>query len=220
MGHREVDRTGADALRPRLHAAVQRHARLRPSDDLDVAPRKRARHAEAERLADRLLAGEAPSVRLRRVLARVAVRALRLCEAALAEAGVSVERATDARDLDQVDADPHATSCSSSQPGRNAIEETMPSGRTPDASTVSGRNFPVRTKTVRIPCACAPRMSVSKSSPTIHASCGSVSSSSSAASKYAELGFPSTVAVVSAAYSSPATNTPASSSGPCFVCHQ
>src|SRR5262249_36668578 len=107
----------------------------------------------------------------------------------------------------------------SSQSGRCEIDETIPSGRTLPRSTVSGRNLPVRTRTVFIPCACAPAMSASMSSPTIHVMLASASSASSAASKYAVDGLPSTIASVSAAYSSPATNAPASSSGPFFVCH-
>src|SRR5204863_4141461 len=133
---------------------------------LYVAPRKRACHAEAERLADGLLAGEPAGVALCRVRSRVAVRLLRRREAAVAETGVALERAADTLDLDQVDADLHP--CSSSQSGSCAIEEMMPSGRTRDASTASGRNLPVRTRMVRIPCFCAPAMSDSMSSPTIH----------------------------------------------------
>ena len=63
-------------------------------------------------------------------------------------------------------------------------------------------------------------MSASRSSPTIHVSSGSASSAASAASKYAGLGLPSTVASTPAAYSRPATNTPESSRGPREVCHQ
>ena len=50
--------------------------RLRPADDLDLLPREGARNSEAERLADRLLAGEAARVALGRVRPRVAVRLL------------------------------------------------------------------------------------------------------------------------------------------------
>ena len=57
-------------------------------------------------------------------------------------------------------------------------------------------------------------MSASTSSPTIHVSSGSASTASSAARKYVGLGLPSTVASTPAAYSSPATNAPESSSGP------
>src|SRR5437773_9765531 len=107
MGHREVDRARADALGPRLRAAGKPHRRLRPPGDLDVTPGKRAGHAEAEGLADRLLPREPRRVVLRRVRPRVAVRALGLREAALAKARVPLERAGDALDLDRVDADFH-----------------------------------------------------------------------------------------------------------------
>src|SRR5689334_6259240 len=107
MGHRELDLPRANPLGPRLRLAAQRHARLRPARDLDLAPGEA--DARAERLADRLLAGEARSVVLRRVRLRVAVGALGLGEAALAEAGVALQRAADARDLDQVDAHSHRT---------------------------------------------------------------------------------------------------------------
>src|SRR5262249_47563800 len=152
-----------------------------PAGDLDVAPRERTRDTEAERLADGFLAGKAAGVALRGIRPRVAVRTLRLREAALAEAGIPLERATHALDLDQVDADVHP--CSSSQSGSCAMDEMMPSGRTAVASTASGRNFPVRTRIVRIPCACPPAMSDSMSSPTIQVSSGSASSALSAASK-------------------------------------
>src|SRR5579862_122378 len=218
--HRQVDRLRADVLGPGGDAAREPHARLGPADDLDVLPRERARDAEAERLAHRLLAGEAPGVALRRIRTRVAVLLLGLGEAAVAKTRVPRERAADAFDLDEIGADARAHPCSSSQAGSCEIEETIPSGRTRDRSTASGRNFPVRTSTVRRLSAWAPAMSLSRSSPTIHASSGSVSSSSHAASKYDGLGLPSTIASTSAAYSRPATNAPESSSGPSFVCHQ
>src|SRR5215211_167006 len=110
MGHREVDRAGADALGPRAHAAGKGNSRLRTAGDLYVLPGERARDPEAERLADGLLAGKARRVVLRRVRPRLAVRALGLREASLAEARVALERATDAPDLDQVDADVHRAS--------------------------------------------------------------------------------------------------------------
>src|SRR5439155_23356712 len=135
------------------HAPVQADRRLGAADDLDVAPRERARDAEAERLADRLLAGEPARIALRRVRARFAVGPLGLGEAALAEGRVAVERPADAVNLDQVDADLHAAV--SSQSGRCAIEETIASGRTSPRSTSSGRNFPVRTSTVLRPKRCA-----------------------------------------------------------------
>ena len=67
----------------------------------------------------------------------------------------------DPLDLDQVDADPHDRACSS-QLGTCAIDETMPSGCRRERSTSSGRNFPVRTRIVRIPWLCAPKMSPSR----------------------------------------------------------
>jgi hypothetical protein len=80
------------------------HAGLRAAADLDLLPREV--DAGAERLSDRLLRREATRVVLRRVRLRVAVRPLGLGEAALLEAfAVAVERAADALDLDQVDAD-------------------------------------------------------------------------------------------------------------------
>src|SRR5262249_9780718 len=160
-------------------------AGLRPAADLDLAPGEV--DSLPDRLPDRLLRREAPGVVLRRVRLRVAVRALRLGEAALAEpVPVALERTPDARDLDEVDADPDRGQRSpASQSGRWAIEETMPSGRTLVRSSSSGRNLPVRTSTVRIPTDCAPAMSCSKSSPTIQVISGSESIASRAALKYA-----------------------------------
>src|SRR5215831_9575309 len=217
MRHREVDAARAPRLRPAGDTAAQRHRRLRPPGDLDVEPGEGARDAEAKRLADRLLAGEAAGVALRGIRPGIAVRLLRRSEAALAKARVALQRTADALDLDQIDADVHP--CSSSQSGSCAIDEMMPSGRMGVASTASGRNLPVRTRIVRIPCACAPAMSESMSSPTIHVMSASASSAFSAASKYAVDGLPRTVASTWVAYSRPATNAPASSAGPCFVCH-
>src|SRR4029079_11226150 len=177
----------------------------------------------AERLADRLLAREPRRVVLRRIRLRVAVRALGVGEAALAETRVALEGTRDPRDLDQVDADSHRPKlyvAVSIQPGSAAIEVMIPSGWTRATSTVSGRNLPVRTSTVFRPQACAPAMSASMSSPTIQVSSASESSASSAAWKYAGLGFPSTVASIWSAYSRPATKAPESSSGPRAVCHQ
>src|SRR4051794_30561103 len=218
MCHREVDPAGAARLRPLRDASAQRHGRLRPAGDLDVPPCKSAGDAEAERLTDGFLARKPARVALRGVRARLAVGLLGRREAAVAEPRVALERAPDAVDLDQVDADVHE--CSSSQSGSCAIDEMIPSGRMRDASTASGRNLPVRTRTDRIPCRCAPAMSDSMSSPTIQVIPASASSSLSAASKYAVDGLPSTVASTCVAYSRPATNAPASSAGPCFVCHQ
>src|ERR671930_997702 len=179
MRHREVDRAGARALRPRPRPAREAHAGLRPPGDLDLLPREA--DADPERLADRLLAGEAAGVALGRVGARIAVRLLRDREAAVAEAGVAFEGAPDPRDLDQVEPDPHPF-CSI-QAGSWATEDTIPSGMTLPRSTVSGRNLPVRTSTVRRPKRCAPAMSDSMSSPTIQVSAGSASSASTAAAK-------------------------------------
>src|SRR5579884_4322480 len=100
MGHREVDRGDADALRPGRDAPGEPHRRLRAPDDLDLLPGERPRDAEAERLADGLLACEPAGVALGRVRPRLAVRLLRLGEAAVAEAPVARERAPDALDLD------------------------------------------------------------------------------------------------------------------------
>src|SRR5207253_2573096 len=114
---------------------------------LDLAPREV--DADPERLADRLLPGEAGGVVLRRVRPRLAVLALRLREAARPEARVALERPPDALDLDQIDADPHATR--PSHAGKSAIELTTTSGTTSIRSRADGRNFPVRTSAVRIP---------------------------------------------------------------------
>src|SRR5438477_421070 len=57
MRHRELDRARVHLLRPRGGATGEVDARLRPSADLDLLPREV--DAAAERLADRLLAGEA-----------------------------------------------------------------------------------------------------------------------------------------------------------------
>src|SRR5579884_766064 len=215
--HRELDRRGPHLLRPRGGTAAQVHARLRPPAHLDLLPREV--DARPERLADRLLRGESTGVVLGRVRLRVAVCALHLGEAALFErVAVTLERQADPLDLDQVYSNLHSTF--SSHSGSCAIDEMMPSGCTCERSTSSGRNFPVRTSTVCMPCLCAPTQSPSTSSPTIHVSPGSASSAPSAAAKYSGDGFPSTVASVPDAYSSPATNAPASRRGPSVVCHQ
>src|SRR5207248_4653382 len=112
--------------------------------------------ADAQRLADRLLRSEATGVVLRRVRLRVAVGALVGGEAAFAEAvAVALQGAAYAFDLDQVEPDAHYE-VRSSQSGSCAIEERIASGCTPASSTASGRNLPVRTRTVRMPCRCAP----------------------------------------------------------------
>src|SRR5262245_34015679 len=217
--HRQVDLARPALLRPSRQPAAQPHGRLRPPGDLDLPPGEGPRDAEPERLAACLLPREPPGIALRGVRAGLAIGTFRLREAAFAEARVAVERPANAVDLDQVDADP-VHPCSSSHSGRCAIDDTIPSGRTRVASTASGRNFPVRTSTVRMPCACAPAMSDSMSSPIIQVMSASASSASRAASKYAVEGLPSTIASVSAAYSGPTTSAPESRSGPCFVCHQ
>src|SRR5262249_303614 len=95
---------GLDLLGERGRPARQPDPRLRPTDDLDLLPREA--DAAAERLADCLLAGEARGVALSGMRTRVAVRALGVGEAALAKP-VPCERAADALDLDDVDADLH-----------------------------------------------------------------------------------------------------------------
>src|SRR5437762_689848 len=106
--------SSASTIRSGRSSTISRPSELRISpaifpspDDLDLLPRERASDAEAERFAYSFLAGEPARVALRRVLAGVAVRALRLGEAPLAEALVPRERAPDPLDLDQVGADPH-----------------------------------------------------------------------------------------------------------------
>src|SRR5581483_1136870 len=103
--HRELDPPGSEPLGDARRPPRQPHARLRTAHDLDLAPGEV--DADAERLPDRLLAGETGCVVLRRVGSGVAVGALGLREAAVAEAGMAVERAPDPLDLDQVDAEPH-----------------------------------------------------------------------------------------------------------------
>src|SRR5258708_38248812 len=125
--HRQVDLSGADALRSIRDAAREVAARLRTADDLDVLPGERARDAEAERLADGLLAGEPSGVALRRVGAGLAVRLLVRGEATVAEVRVALERTADARELDQIGADEDQR-CSSIHSGRCPIAEKMPSG--------------------------------------------------------------------------------------------
>src|SRR5205823_8260726 len=181
--HREVDPADAERRGPLGQAAREPDGGLRPPDDLDLLPGEGAGDAEAERLADRLLAGEAAGIALRRVRARVAVRTLGLGETALAEACVAAERPPDPLDLDQVGPNADHAMCSSSHSGRCAIEETIPSGWARDDSTASGRNFPVRTRTPCIPTPRAPTTSVSMSSPTIQVMDGSASSARQAASK-------------------------------------
>src|SRR5438552_53829 len=102
MRHRQIDSTGPSPSCPRLNASGEANGRLRPPDDLDVPPCERARDAETECLADRLLARETSRVGLRGIRPRVAVRALGLGETPLAEARIAFERAADALDLDQV----------------------------------------------------------------------------------------------------------------------
>src|SRR3954463_9006944 len=99
MRHRELDLPRADTLGPFESSACERHPRLRPAHDLDLAPGEA--DSRAERLADRLLAGEASGVVLCGVRAPVAVGLLGLREAAVPEAGIPLERLRDPRDLDQ-----------------------------------------------------------------------------------------------------------------------
>src|SRR5262249_54559990 len=148
-----------------------------PAGDLDLLPREV--DAAAERLPDRLLAREASGIALGRVFLRVAVRALRLREAALTEAR-ALERFPDPLDLDQVDADLHDGGVSSSHSGNCEIELTTTSGTCGDASSWSGRNLPVRTRAVFMPKSWAPRTSASMSSVTSHVNSGSAPSASSA----------------------------------------
>jgi hypothetical protein len=103
--HREIDPLGAATARPGFDASGQTNRWLWAARDLDLSPRERARNAEAERLADRLLPGEAARVRVRRICARVAVRPLGGSETTLTETRIPLERPTNALDLDQVDAD-------------------------------------------------------------------------------------------------------------------
>jgi hypothetical protein len=125
MGHRELDPSRSDALRPRRGSTAQVHARLRPAADLDLLPGEVDTRSEG--FSDRLLRREPSRVVLRWIRLRVAVRALGLGEAALLEIlAVPLERTTDALDLDQVDSDPQRLA--SSQSGSWAIDETIASG--------------------------------------------------------------------------------------------
>ena len=158
--HRQLDPARADPLRRRRRPPRQPHARLRPPGDLDLLPREV--DADADRLADRLLAGEPRRVVLRRVRLRVAVRALGLGEAALAEARVPLERPPDPLDLDQVDADAQAMSERRIEPRGQlcdrADDRVRAHARPRD---VVGTELPVRTSTVRMPLSrrrrCPPR---------------------------------------------------------------
>ena len=211
---------GADALGERGRPAAQVDARLRAAADLDLAPGEV--DAGAERLADRLLGGEPAGVVLGGVRLRVAVGPLGGGEAALAEAvAVALERAADALDLDQVDADPDGRSQVLLEPVRELGDRgDDPVGNDARVLEVVGPELARADEHGAHPGACAPAMSPSRSSPTIQVSSGSASSASIAAAKYCGLGLPSTVASIPAAYSSPATNAPASSRGPSAVCHQ
>src|SRR2546422_10786833 len=102
MRHREVDAADTRAFRGGRQPTGELHRRLGPADDLDLVPREGSRDAEAECLADGLLAGEAPRVALGGIGARLAVRLLGRREAPVSEPGIPVERAPDARDLDQI----------------------------------------------------------------------------------------------------------------------
>src|ERR671936_2620767 len=103
MRHREVDPARAHPLGPRLRAPGEQDAGLRPPRDLDLSPGEA--DARPECLPDCLLARETCRVVLRRVRPAVAVLALRLGEAALAEAGIALERPSDQGDRDKA-ADP------------------------------------------------------------------------------------------------------------------
>src|SRR5438034_954890 len=106
MRHRELDRGRADPLGEGSRAAAQVHSRLRASTHLDLLPREV--DARTKCLPDRLLRREAARVVLRRIRLRVAIRTLRLGEAPLLErVAVPFERAANALDLDQVDANFH-----------------------------------------------------------------------------------------------------------------
>src|SRR4051794_4439140 len=107
MGHREVDLTHTAPRGPGADAAAQPDGGLGPADDFDVLPREGARNAEPERLPHGLPAGEAARTAHGRVRSRLAVRLLGSGEAAVAETGVALERASDPRDLDQVGTHAH-----------------------------------------------------------------------------------------------------------------
>src|SRR5688500_2001777 len=184
MRHRQVDRTRLDTFGERRGPSREPNARLRSADDLDLLPREA--HAAAERLPDGLLPGEPARVALRRTGARIAVLPLRVGEAPLAKPWAG-ERALDALDLDDVDADLHGAQpperSSSSNAGKCPSDETTMSGAVSADSSASGRNFPVRTSAVFIPKRRAPRTSASTSSVTSQVSSGSEASASSAAAK-------------------------------------
>jgi ribosome-associated protein len=105
--HRQLDLADAEPLGALAQPPGQPHGRLRTAGDLDLAPGEVDGNAEAERLADRFLAGEPRRVVLSRVRARVAVRPLGVREAARAKVRVARERPPHPVDLDQVDAYTH-----------------------------------------------------------------------------------------------------------------
>src|SRR5262245_50678367 len=100
--HRQLDLPHAEPLGARRQPSGQPYGRLRPARDLDLAPGEVHGDAEAERLADGLLAGKPRRVVLRRVRTRVAVGPLGLREAAGSEARVALESPPDTADLDQI----------------------------------------------------------------------------------------------------------------------
>ena len=218
--HREIDRAGRRRAPPRRPRRPDRRTTAWAGRRSRSPARRSASDAEAERLADRLLAREAPRVALRRVRPRVAVRVLGLGEAAVAEPGVAVERAPDAPDLDQVGADADQSGAPRAIRAGAAIERDDAVGMRRARVDGVRPELPRPHEHAVHADACAPAMSLSRSSPTIQAISGSASSASNAAAKYAGLGLPSTIASTCAAYSRPATNAPASRSGPRFVCHQ
>src|SRR5688572_9771137 len=140
MRHRQVDRARLDTLGERGGPSRQPYARLGPAHDLDLLPREA--HAAPERLADGLLPGEPARVALSRTRARVAVLPLGVGEAPLAKPWAG-ERALDALDLDDVDADLHGAQppemSSSSNAGKCPSDETTISGAVSADSSASGR---------------------------------------------------------------------------------
>src|SRR4029453_4764069 len=127
VGHREIDRAGADAPRPSLDPPREPDGRLRPAGDLDLLPREEAGGAEAEAPSHPPLAREPDGVVLGGIRTPLAVGLLGGGEAAIAKALVAFERVPDALDLDHVDADARHSD-SSSQKGRSATEDSTTSG--------------------------------------------------------------------------------------------
>jgi hypothetical protein len=104
VAERDLDPRHAQAPRDVGDAAVQRDERLPTGQYLDVAPDE-PDDTDSERLADRLLGGEAGGVAQPRVGEAVTLRALLLAEEPLVGARQPLEQPAHARGLGHVDAE-------------------------------------------------------------------------------------------------------------------